>query len=31
MSKRDYVHKTMYKVRKRDGTITKDYHEILNA
>ena len=28
--KREYINKTMYKVRKKDSSITKDYREILN-
>ena len=31
LNKREYVNKTMYRVRLKDGTITKDYREILNA
>ena len=31
MSKRDYVQKTMYKVRKSNGKLTKDYSEILEV
>ena len=30
MAKRDYVMKTMYKIHTNDGTLTKDYREILN-
>ena len=29
MGKRDFVNKTMYKIRRADGTLTKDYSEIL--
>ena len=31
MGKRNYVHKTIYKIRKADGTLTKDYREILQV
>ena len=31
MGKRNYVNKTMYKVKKSDGSLTKDYREILNV
>ena len=30
LSKRNFVHKTMYKLRKANGELTKDYREILN-
>ena len=30
LERRNYVSKTMYQVRKKDGTLTKDYSEILN-
>ena len=30
MEKHNYVNKTMYSVRRQDGTLTKDYQEILN-
>ena len=30
LQKRNYVNKTMYIVRKRDGTLSKDYKDILN-
>ena len=29
LGKRNYVQKTMYKIRKKDGLLTKDYQEIL--
>ena len=31
MEKRNYLKKSMYSVRKKDGSITKDYREILNV
>ena len=31
MEKRNYVNKSMYRVRKADGSIKKDYSEILNV
>ena len=31
LEKRNYVSKTMYVVRKEDGSLTKDYREILDA
>ena len=30
MEKHNYISKTMYEVRKNNGELTKDYHEILN-
>ena len=30
LEKRNFTRKTMYQVRKKDGTLTKDYTEILN-
>ena len=30
MEKHNYISRTMYEVRKNNGELTKDYHEILN-